>query len=256
MDENSLRSLFDIATQQENPPALLQSLKADKSALFQVQDLTTALSTQNREWQSLAQTAVTSAGKISESLAGSSGKSIRALERIGAEMIKNITLQQKDAVEAGKAEASKSLLTISALKQRAPVQAAMQLAAAFGDLGDLNFWGAAQHFASAALYGGVAAAQIASAAGSLSGGSMDSGSHGDFHHRRLESSAGEVGAPVSGLAAGAAAALNQPSGHLTVAIMGDDEAGEWLAKTLNTAVEQRGVQLTASRAERPAYAQG
>ncbi|MGH9354202.1 MAG: hypothetical protein ACRD2G_18900, partial [Terriglobia bacterium] len=74
----------------------------------------------------------------------------------------------------GRAEQAKSLASVSALKQLAPVHAAVQVAKALGDLGDLNFWGAAEHFASAAMWGTVGAAQVAGMIGGPGAGGRGS----------------------------------------------------------------------------------
>jgi len=58
-----------------------------------------------------------------------------------------------------------------------------------------------------------------------------------------------------GLAPGAAGALNPPSGNLTVMVVGEAQAGQWLATTLNTAV-QRGVALNATTVQKTPYAAG
>jgi hypothetical protein len=58
-----------------------------------------------------------------------------------------------------------------------------------------------------------------------------------------------------GLAPGAASALNPPSGQLTVMVVGEAQAGQWLATTLNTAV-QRGVPLNATTVQKSPYAAG
>jgi hypothetical protein len=58
-----------------------------------------------------------------------------------------------------------------------------------------------------------------------------------------------------GLAPGAAGALNPPGGQLTVMVVGEAQAGQWLATTLNTAV-QRGVALNATTVQKAPYAAG
>jgi hypothetical protein len=66
------------------------------------------------------------------------------------------------------------------------------------------------------------------------------------------------GAPQTGsygLAPGAAGALNPPGGNLTVMVVGEAQAGQWLATTLNTAV-QRGVPLNATTVQKTPYAAG
>ncbi|MGH9771997.1 MAG: hypothetical protein ACRD4Q_09910, partial [Candidatus Acidiferrales bacterium] len=181
-----------------------------------------------------------------------------AAERAATQALALITRQsladQQSAAAHRLAEQSKSASTLMALKQLSVIKAVEQTAAGFADLGSFNFWGAAQHFASAALYGTIAGTQIAAAAGA---GGRDSRKISDHYPHSLGSERGTgLGTSVSALSAGAAGAAHGPSGNLTVAIMGEPEAGEWLASTLNTAVEQRGVQLTSTRSTRSPYAQG
>lgn len=152
-----------------------------------------------------------------------------------------------------RAEQAKSIASLTALKKTAVFKAIDATAAGFRALGSFDFWAAANDFTAAALYGTLAGEQIAS----MTGRSASRGETGrcalGFGKEENPSSTG-VGTGV--LSAGAGSAAHRPSGNLTVAIMGDNEAGEWLANTLNAAVEQRGVQLTATRSTRSAYAQG
>ncbi|MGH9356208.1 MAG: hypothetical protein ACRD10_08775, partial [Terriglobia bacterium] len=152
------------------------------------------------------------------------------------------------------AEQAMCASTLGALKQTAVYKAIEATASGFQALGGFDFWAAAQDFASAALWGTIAGAQVASAAGAGAGQSRALSTH--YAHSQSYGQSGGLGEPVSVLATGAAGAAHPPDGHLTVAIMGEPEAGQWLATTLNTAVEQRGVQLTASRSMQTPYAQG
>ncbi|MGH9468778.1 MAG: hypothetical protein ACRD1N_00375 [Terriglobia bacterium] len=160
--------------------------------------------------------------------------------------------EEKSVASHARAEQAKSLASLSALKSTATYRAIAAAAAGFQALGEFDFWAAAQDFTSAALFGTIAGAQFAA----ISSGGGGAGRSRASYAASGRSDDAVVAAPVSALAAGAAGARDRPSGNLTIAIMGDNEAGEWLANTLNTAVEQRGVQLTASRTSRPAYAQG
>lgn len=158
--------------------------------------------------------------------------------------------EEKSVGSHARAEQAKSLASITALKSTAVYKAIAASAAGFQALGEFDFWAAAQDFASAALWGTIAGSQIAAMAETRGGAGDRSGGASGQRDRS------EQAAPISALSSGALSAHSSPSGNLTIAIMGNAEAGEWLASTLNTAVEQRGVQLTASRTTRPAYAQG
>jgi len=113
---------------------------------------------------------------------------------------------------------------------------------------------AATDFEAAAEWGAIAG--VAGAAAAAMPGGRGSGYNRESSSR---SSAGGCGSTPQmgayGLAPGAAGALNPPSGNLTVMVVGDAQAGQWLATTLNTAV-QRGVPLNATTAQKSPYAAG
>jgi len=116
---------------------------------------------------------------------------------------------------------------------------------------------AATDFEAAADWGAIAGVAGAAAAAIPSSRGSSSGREG-----AVQSAAGGYGANGSspqtgayGLAPGAAGALNMPGGKLTVMVVGDAQAGQWLANTLNTAV-QRGVPLNATTVQRSPYAAG
>jgi len=101
---------------------------------------------------------------------------------------------------------------------------------------------------------GAAAAAIPG--GGAKGTSQGRGAGGGYGERGYGGGGG--GAPQTGgygLAPGAAGALNPPSGQLTVMVVGEAQAGQWLATTLNTAV-QRGVPLNATTVQKSPYATG
>jgi hypothetical protein len=118
-------------------------------------------------------------------------------------------------------------------------------AAAATDFEAAAEWGAIAGVAGAAA--GAIPAGKGSAYGREGAGRYGAGGYG-----------GGGGGPQTGaygLAPGAAGALNPPGGQLTVMIVGEAQAGQWLASTLNTAV-QRGVALNATTVQRTPYAAG
>lgn len=144
--------------------------------------------------------------------------------------------------------------TTASIAAEAIVQALRASALGFYLLAVGDFAGAGSAFESAALWGsigGVAAGIGASV--SAGGASSGAGSrYGGGGYGAGYGAAGSVGVGAGVLAPGAAA---RPGGHLTVAIMGDSEAANWLANTLNQGVA-RGVTLTATRTQRSPYAGG
>lgn len=175
-------------------------------------------------------------------------------------VLEALTAHQKQLTESvgvhERTEQAKSFATAAAIKHTAFYKAIAATAAGFQALGEFNFWSAAQDFTSAALWGTLAGTQLSSASAGGSRGAAGSRYSSGRGEKRGVRGEGEAGAMPQVMGAGAASAAGRPGGNLTVAIMGDNEAGEWLANTLNTAVETRGVQLTATRSTRSAYAQG
>jgi hypothetical protein len=114
--------------------------------------------------------------------------------------------------------------------------------------------GAASAFESAALWGsigGVAAGIGASVSGGGAVARHGGGGYGGGYGAGYGVDA-SIGTGAGVLAPGASA---RPGGSLTVAIMGESEAANWLANTLNQGVA-RGVTLTATRTQRSPYAGG
>jgi hypothetical protein len=115
---------------------------------------------------------------------------------------------------------------------------------------------AATDFEAAAEWGAIAG--VAGAAGAAISGGAGKGSGRGAGAGYGGGGYGGGGGPQTGaygLAPGAAGALNPPSGNLTVMVVGEAQAGQWLATTLNTAV-QRGVALNATTAQKTPYAAG
>ncbi len=116
---------------------------------------------------------------------------------------------------------------------------------------------AATDFEAAAEWGAIAG--VAGAAAAAIPGSKGSSSGREGASRSAAGGYGESGSGPQtgayGLAPGAAGALNSPGGNLTVMVVGEAQAGQWLASTLNTAV-RRGVPLNATTVQRSPYAAG
>jgi hypothetical protein len=149
------------------------------------------------------------------------------------------------------------------LAKEAEMKAMEQIAMATADFATMNFVGGAEHLAAAAAWEALGAG-ISAAAGAIAGSNQrTSGSRGygasrsranatDSYEAPTAQAQGAYGTPGSTLAPGAQPAAMPSGGGLTVSIMGDEEAGQWLATTLNKAVTQGGVQLTATGSQRGA----
>jgi hypothetical protein len=164
----------------------------------------------------------------------------------------------------GKAMEKAAKAALASIAEQAGVNALNALAQGLWFLAQAIFFGdpdaaaaAATDFEAAAEWGGVAA--VAGAAGAaISGGKGSSYGREGTGRYGAGGYGGGGGAPQTGaygLAPGAAGALNPPGGNLTVMVVGEAQAGQWLATTLNTAV-QRGVPLNATTVQRSPYAAG
>ena len=101
------------------------------------------------------------------------------------------------------------------------------------------------HFESAAQYGILAGKSSHHRAGAGAGSGTSSGREGSYGR----SGAGRGSYPPQTLAPGAAGGGRFSGAGLTVMVVGDHEAGQWIAGTLNRAVD-RGVNLTATSSMR------
>ncbi len=194
-------------------------------------------------------------------------------QKFGSAMGQSVAQAIVYADSVGKAMDAALKATLASIAGQAMVRAIFETAVGFADL-FVDPPAAAAAFESAAIFaavGGAAAAVGAavpgggrgSARGGSRGAASGAGASGGYGPGRgRNTSTGSEGSPAAGyneygagvgsaLATGASPAA-QPSGGLTVSIMGDEEAGQWLATTLNRAVTQGGVQLTATGSQRGA----
>ena len=165
----------------------------------------------------------------------------------------------------GKAMEKAAKAVLASIAEQAGVSALNALAQGLWFLAQAIFFGdpdaaaaAATDFEAAAEWGAIAGVAGAAAAAMPSGGGGGRGAAGSRPGGSEGGYGGGGGAPQLGgygLAPGAASALNPPSGQLTVMVVGEAQAGQWLATTLNTAV-QRGVPLNATTVQKTPYAAG
>lgn len=165
-----------------------------------------------------------------------------------------------DNVSKAMAQAAKA--AIASIAEQAAVQAVYAMAEGLFFLAKGIFFSdpkaiaaAETEFAAAAEFGAIAGIAGAAAA------SISNPSQGGSGRWSEQSGSGAYGSGASGggVQTGgygmAPSAVRQSSGQLTVMVVGDQQAGQWLAKTLNTAV-QRGVPLNATSVQKSPYAAG
>ena len=162
---------------------------------------------------------------------------------------------QKSMEQAAKA-------ALASVSEQAGVNALNALAQGLWFLAQAIFFGdpdaaaaAATDFEAAAEWGAIAGVAGAAAAALPSGRGSSYGRQSGTSTTGGYGSGGGPQTGAYGLAPGAAGALNPPSGNLTVMVVGEAQAGQWLATTLNTAV-QRGVPLNATTVQKSPYAAG
>lgn len=147
--------------------------------------------------------------------------------------------------------------TAASIVAESVIQTLRSLAMGFYLLAVGDFAGAGDAFQSAAIWGSIGGVAAGVGAGIGVGGAAGGpGAAGERYGRAAYGSGPSVGAGVSAAAlAPGAVGRTAPGGNLTVAIMGNYEAANWLANTLNQGVA-RGVTLTATRTQRSPYAGG
>jgi len=145
--------------------------------------------------------------------------------------------------------------TTASIAAEAVVQGLRSAALGFYLLATGDVAAAGSGFQSATIWGSIGAVAAGVGAG-ISGPGMPgragaSGTRSGYVSGYPRSAV--PGASASALAPGAAPSL--PAGNLTVAIMGDADAANWLAATLNSGVA-RGVTLNATSVQKSPYAGG
>ncbi len=248
MAENVLGLVFEINADPSKAEAALASFRSKTAAALggvadsQRNALAVAREA-GAEFRNMAGGASLAFGQMSRAAHGWSAVALKVFGEVSREIIRHMELERLSAIHTGKAEAEKTLLTVKAIKEVAAVRAVLEAAKGFAALADYDFWSAAQHFASSALFGGIAAMQIA---GLLAGGGRPSRIARGWD--RLPETGGA--APAQGgtvpLAAGAASALARPSGQVTVMVVGDTQAAQWIASVVNKGVLQHDLLLYSS----------
>ena len=166
----------------------------------------------------------------------------------------------------GKAMERAAKAALASIAEQAGVNALNALAQGLWFLAQAIFFAnpdaaaaAATDFEAAAEWGAIAGVAGAAAAalpgGAGKGAGAGRGAGAGYGAEGYGAGGGGPQTGPYGLAPGAASALNPPGGQLTVMVVGEAQAGQWLATTLNTAV-QRGVPLNATTVQKTPYAAG
>src|SRR5712692_2572033 len=117
----------------------------------------------------------TAFGQMTRSVQGFGDATTKVFASIAESVLRNIELDQLEVTQKGQTEASKLLISKQGIQQLAAVRTVQEFAEGLSALGQFDFWSAAQHFASSALYGTLAALQISSLVAAGGGGGGVSG---------------------------------------------------------------------------------
>ncbi len=248
MADNVVGLYFEISA---DPAKAVQALSTFRTASERESSAVTAHLRAMQSGAEQARAAHAAAfGHMTQSVQDFGGASVGILAQVAEQITRNMKLDQLDALNHAKAQGSKLLISKQAVRELAAVKAVQAFAKGLEALGDFNFWSAAQYFASAALYGSLAAIQISAL---LSGGGGGRGRGPGRDNAGAAGGAGAATGPVA-LASGAASALERPSGNVTVLVMGEPQAAAWLTKTINQGVLQQDLMLVSSHTKRSAPA--
>ena len=176
--------------------------------------------------------------------------SLNSLEQA---MGSNLAMALAYGENVGKAMKKAAQEEVASIAEKALVKSLEALATGFYLLAVQDYTGAGQAFTSAGLWGSIggAAAVAARAMGGHNAGAGSGAGSGAGAGANASGGGGaDLGIPPQTLAPGAAGAGGRYSG-LNVTIIGEHEAGQWMAATLNKAVD-RGITLTATSSQRGA----
>jgi len=264
MADNPLGLLFELEAGPGKAEAALESFRAKATETFRSvaeasRRASPALGATTAELQRLAVASKTAFDQMNRHVQGWSQTATTSLARVAEQVLRHISIEQQSAVESGRAEAQKTLLHRAAAQERAVIEAVKETAAGFAALGDFNFWSAAQHFTSAALWGSLATLQIAGALGAFG----SSGGGGGGYGRGPSVAPRSIGAGAAGgtpalptappvMASGYAGATAGGRGGVVV-VMDEQQFAQFTAVVLTKHVS-RGGKLVSSHAVHPVSA--
>lgn len=248
MAENSVGLYFEIAA---DPSKAVEALARFSAASAQhTNAVRSHLSAFEQGTEKVRQAHEAAFANMTSSLEGYGNATLRVYTRVAEAIAGGIELKQQEVGHHARAEAGKLAISKRSVRELAVVKAAEAFAKGLEALGDFNFWSAGQYFASAALYGSLAAIQISGLIGGGGGGGPSRGPG-----QNTGSGTGAAGAgSAPALAAGAASAAARPSGNVTVVVLGEPQAAAWLTKTINQGVLQQDLILVSSHTKRSAPA--
>lgn len=145
--------------------------------------------------------------------------------------------------------------TTASIAAEAVVQGLRSTVLGFYLLATGDVAGAGSAFESAAIWGSIGVVAAGVGAGISGPGATGGAGNSGVRSGYVPGHSGSVVPAASTSALAPGAAPSSPAGNLTVAIMGDADAANWLATTLNNGVA-RGVTLNATSVQKSPYAGG
>jgi hypothetical protein len=176
------------------------------------------------------------------------GVTLGVLGQVTEQMMQQMETDQKVSVTHALTQAAMAESTILGVKGTAIVKAAYETAESIAAFARLDFRGGTLHALAAAEYAALAATAGSSSSG-LSKSAVQSSSSASASSG---SSSASAASPAPPLAPGAQAPA--ASGNVTVMVVGDTGAAQWMAGVLNKGVATKSVRLVSSHTMRPAPA--
>jgi hypothetical protein len=175
------QSVLRLATTEKQKTAIIAQAERDRQLITAAAEkaiaaslsktgMHQALKQQRLDWQMLSQGMRTAISEMTGSLAGWGGVATRIFDQMANQIIRQIELDQEQAIEHQATQVSMATSTLTAMKQTAFYKVYWHTAKAIGELASLDFRAAALDFAAAGLYGFVAGMQVAAMVGAIGGG--------------------------------------------------------------------------------------
>jgi len=234
MAENTLGLFFEISA---DPSKAVQALSNFRSASARELGALNSHFTAMQEGAERARSSLEgSFGNMTRSVEGFGGSTLRTFGLIAAGILRNMELEKLEVSHKSSSEASKLLVSKQAIKELAAVKAVEAFAKGLEALGEFNFWSAAQYFASSALYGGLAAIQVAALFSSTGGG-------------RPRSAGGSLGGGASVIPRGSAALPAGEQQPVKIEVVVKTKDTDYMIEQINARVLNNDAVLHASTAK-------
>jgi hypothetical protein len=198
------------------------------------------------QFRQMGQHGALSFSQLASSVKGWGGVTVSVVEQVIASLLQESATERLSVATHAQSEAQKTETTLLNITKKAAIKAGEQYAEALSSWPD--FPAMAAHFAAAAAWTALAAAPVAAMAASAMGGS------GGVSKSSVEASAASASATAAPALAAGASGTQAPGGHVTVMVVGESRAAQWMAGVLNKGVQYNSVRLMASHTLRPAPA--